>query len=152
MLWESQTREIYLDARKNEKIAQNPCITVPVTILVLLVLMYSKSEQTQISASKFLLPFEGKLFCENRWVMMADLIPWQEFEDEYASLFSEEMRAPAKSFPMALGALRIKDKLGISNRETVEQIKEKSSQQQGKPISSSIDKRVERYHHVGINK
>ncbi|CDN10729.1 hypothetical protein RintRC_0693 [Richelia intracellularis] len=62
------------------------------------------------------------------------------------------MRAPAKSFPMALGALRIKDKLGISNRETVEQIKEKSSQQQGKPISNSIDKRVERYHHVGINK
>ncbi|CDN16553.1 hypothetical protein RintRC_7462 [Richelia intracellularis] len=51
--------------------------------------MYRKSEQTQISASKFLLPFEGKLSCENRWVMMADLIPWQEFEDEYASLFSE---------------------------------------------------------------
>ncbi|CDN11331.1 hypothetical protein RintRC_6107 [Richelia intracellularis] len=41
--------------------------------------MYKKSEQTQISASKFLLPFEGKLSCENRWVMMADLKPWQEF-------------------------------------------------------------------------
>ena len=124
MLWEYQTREIYLDARKKEKIAQNPCITIPVTILVRLVLMYRKSEQTQISASKFLLPFEGKLSCENRWVMMADLIPWQEFEDEYASLFSEEMGAPAKSFPMALGALIIKDKLGISDRETVEQIKD----------------------------
>ncbi|CDN15190.1 hypothetical protein RintRC_3147 [Richelia intracellularis] len=36
--------------------------------------------------------------CKNRWVMMADLIPWQEFEDEYASLFTEEMGAPAKSF------------------------------------------------------
>ena len=86
--------------------------------------MYSKSEQTQISASKFLLPFEGKLSCENRWVMMADLIPWQEFEDEYASLFSEEMGAPPKSFRMALGALIIKDKLEISDRETVEQIKD----------------------------
>ncbi|CDN16145.1 hypothetical protein RintRC_3923 [Richelia intracellularis] len=92
--------------------------------LLLLVLLYSKSEQTQISASKFLLPFEGNLSCENRWVMMADLIPWQEFEDEYARLFSEEMGAPAKSFPMALGALIIKDKLSISDRETVEQIKE----------------------------
>ena len=55
---------------------------------------------------------------------MADLIPRQELEDEYASLFSEEMGAPAKSFCMALGALIIKDKLGISDRETVEQIKE----------------------------
>ena len=55
---------------------------------------------------------------------MADLIPWQEFEDEYARLYSEEMRAPAKSFRMALGALIIKEKLGISDRETVEQIKD----------------------------
>ena len=34
------------------------------------------------------------------------------------------MGAPAKSFPMALGALIIKEKLSISDRETVEQIKE----------------------------
>ena len=55
---------------------------------------------------------------------MADLIPWQEFEEEYATLFSSEAGAPAKSFRMALGALIIKEKLGISDRETVEQIKE----------------------------
>ena len=35
-----------------------------------------------------------------------------------------EKGAPAKSFRMALGALIIKEKLGISNRETVEQIRE----------------------------
>lgn len=34
------------------------------------------------------------------------------------------MGAPAKSWRMALGALIIKEKLGISDRETVEQIKE----------------------------
>ncbi|OUL22363.1 hypothetical protein BV372_30750 [Nostoc sp. T09] len=34
------------------------------------------------------------------------------------------MGAPAKSFPMVLEALIIKEKLGISDRETVEQIKE----------------------------
>ena len=86
--------------------------------------MYSKSSQSQISASNFLLPFEGKLSPDNRWVIMADLIPWSEFESEYASLFSSETGAPAKSFRMALGALIIKEKLGISDRETVEQIKE----------------------------
>ena len=32
--------------------------------------------------------------------------------------------APAKSFRIALGALIIKEKLGISERETVEQIRE----------------------------
>src|SRR4028119_1839254 len=35
-----------------------------------------------------------------------------------------EMGAPAKSFRMALGALIIKEKLGISDRETVEHIRE----------------------------
>ena len=35
-----------------------------------------------------------------------------------------EKGAPAKSFRMALGALIIKEKLGISDRETVEQIRE----------------------------
>ncbi len=55
---------------------------------------------------------------------MAELIPWLEFEAEYAENFSEKMGAPAKPFRMALGALIIKETLGISDRETVEQIKE----------------------------
>jgi len=46
-----------------------------------------------------------------------------EFEAEYASLFSEEMGAPAKTFRIALGALIIQERLGISDRETVEQIR-----------------------------
>lgn len=55
---------------------------------------------------------------------MADLIPWKEFESEYSSRFSTEMGASAKSFRMALGALIIKEKLRVSDRKTVEQIKE----------------------------
>jgi transposase, IS5 family len=86
--------------------------------------MYRKQEQPPIPPENFGLPFEGKLSEDNRWVTMASLIPWSEFEEEYAKLFSEEMGAPAKSFRMALGALIIKEKLGISDRETVEQIKE----------------------------
>ena len=86
--------------------------------------MYRKEEQPQITVENFELPFQGKLSKDNRWVIMSDLIPWKEFEAEYASIFSEGMGAPAKSFRMALGALIIKEKLGISDRETVEQIKE----------------------------
>ncbi|WP_372743768.1 hypothetical protein [Nostoc sp. C052] len=63
--------------------------------------MYRKEESTPIAVEKFELPFEGKLSEDNRWVMMANLIPWKEFESEYSSLFSPEMGAPAKSFRMA---------------------------------------------------
>ena len=55
---------------------------------------------------------------------MANLIPWDEFEEEYAKNFSIDMGAPALPFRMALGSLIIKEKLGTSDRETVEQIKE----------------------------
>jgi len=55
---------------------------------------------------------------------MAELIPWSEFEAEYAENFPTEMGVPAKSFRMALGTLIIKEKLGISVRETVEQVRE----------------------------
>ena len=61
---------------------------------------------------------------DNRWVKMAQLIPWDEFEAEYAENFPTSLGAPAKSFRMALGALIIKEKLGISEREIVEQIRE----------------------------
>jgi hypothetical protein len=86
--------------------------------------MYRKNEQPATAPTNFELPFEGKLDVQNRWVIMAELIPWAEFEAKYASLFAEEIGAPAKSFRMALGALIIKEKLGSSDRETVEQIKE----------------------------
>ncbi|WP_009546165.1 IS5-like element ISCysp18 family transposase [Crocosphaera subtropica] len=86
--------------------------------------MYRKKERSQITPEKFeLLPLT-KLSPENRWVIMAELIPWEEFEEEYAKQFKIEKGAPAKPFKMALGALIIKEQLGISDRETVEQIKE----------------------------
>jgi hypothetical protein len=86
--------------------------------------MYRKLGQNPISPENFELTFEGKLSSDNRWVVLASLIPWGEFEEEYSEKFSMEMGAPAKPFRMALGALIIKEKLGISDRETVEQIKE----------------------------
>ena len=86
--------------------------------------MYRPASKATPQQGEFKLPFQGKLSAQNRWVILSELIPWSEFEGEYAQLFSGEMGAPAKSFRMALGALIIKEKLGISDRETVEQIKE----------------------------
>ncbi len=101
--------------------------------------MYRKQGQPPVSPENFGLPFEGKLSSDNRWIILGNLIPWAEFEEEYSSGFSVEMGAPAKSFRMALGALIIKEKLGISDRETVEQIKENPYLQYFIGISSYIN-------------
>ncbi len=86
--------------------------------------MYRKSSQSDLTPEKFELPVAIDLSSDNRWVIMADLISWSEFEEEYAENFSEKMGPIAKPFRMALGALIIKEKLGCSDRETVEQIRE----------------------------
>lgn len=86
--------------------------------------MGKKAQERETAPEKFELPFEEKLASDNRWVIMAKMIPWSEFDGEYAAIFSEKIGAPAKTFRMALGALIIKEKLGISDRETVEQIKD----------------------------
>jgi hypothetical protein len=86
--------------------------------------MYRQSSPGQLSFENFYLPFGGKLSGENRWVKLAVMIPWEAFESSYAAQFSEERGAPAKPFRMALGALIIKERLGVSDGETVEQVRE----------------------------
>lgn len=86
--------------------------------------MYRRCAPGQLSFENFYLPFGGKLSGENRWVKLAELIPWEKFEEQYAKQLSEDMGAPAKSFRVALGALIIKERLGTSDIETVEQIRE----------------------------
>ena len=86
--------------------------------------MYRRRATDQLEFENFYLPFGGKLRSDNRWVKLAKAIPWEELEEQYASLFSKDKGAPAKTFRMALGALIIKEKLNITDEETVEQIRE----------------------------
>lgn len=78
----------------------------------------------QLSFETFHLPFGGKLDPNNRWVKLAETIPWHVAEELYAKKFPSKRGAPALTVRMALGALIIKEKLGLSDVETVEQIKE----------------------------
>jgi len=84
--------------------------------------MYLKSQPN--STNDFEKNSAIRLSQENRWVILAQMIPWSEFEENYAQNFTEKMGAPAKPFRMALGSLIIKEKLRISDEETVEQIRE----------------------------
>ncbi len=58
-------------------------------------------------------------------MQLAHLIPWDEIEERYAELFSETHGAPAISAREAVASLIIKEKLGLTDEETVEQIREK---------------------------
>lgn len=102
-------------AREKAETVIKPCPAAP---------MYRPSSPGQLSFENFYLPFGGKLSGENRWVKLAELIPWEEMEASYAEQFSSQRGAPAKSFRMALGSLIIKEKLGTSDEETVEQLRE----------------------------
>lgn len=83
------------------------------------------SNTQQLELENFVLPFGGKLTKKNRWIKLASIIPWEEFEEEYADQFSESgMGAPAKPFRMALGSILIKEKLQIIDQETVAQLQE----------------------------
>jgi hypothetical protein len=86
--------------------------------------MYRREHRHQLSFEDFFLPFGGKLSGDNRWIKLAELIPWDELEDDYAAQFCKGFGAPAKPFRMALGALIIKARLGLTDEELVEQIKE----------------------------
>jgi transposase, IS5 family len=86
--------------------------------------MYRKNDTDQLTFENFYLPFGGHLRCDNRWVILAGAIPWSHIEQVYGDLFPSDDGCPAKSARMAFGALFIKERLGTSDRETVEQIKE----------------------------
>jgi IS5 family transposase len=87
--------------------------------------MYRKRYTKQLTIDDFFLPFGGKLRSDNRWVILADMIPWDLVESFYAEHFSQSKTGPsAKPARLALGALIIKERLGVSDEEAVEQIKE----------------------------
>ena len=84
-----------------------------------------RSNLKQMEFENFNLPFDGRLRSDNRWVKLTKFIPWEEFEGAYAkTLESTRLGPPAMSVRVALGALIIKERLGTSDEETVEQIRE----------------------------
>lgn len=84
-----------------------------------------RGDRNQPEFPQFHLPFGGKLSAANRWVRLAGLIPWDLVEEAYRrSLGTTSMGSPAKSARIAFGALVIKERLAITDEETVSQIQE----------------------------
>lgn len=80
--------------------------------------------QTELDFVEFRTPFSGKLRKDNRWVRLSECIPWSIFEDEYAKHFKSSDGNEAYPFRVALGSQIIRERLGLTDRETVAQIQE----------------------------
>ena len=88
-------------------------------------LTMKRNDPNQSEFLDFHLPFGGKLKATNRWAKLSDMMPWDEVERCYGqSLAGTRMGAPALSGRMAYGALIIKERLGVTDEEVVEQISE----------------------------
>ena len=85
---------------------------------------HSKKNDPQLRIESFFLPFGGQLRSSNQWVKLESLIPWDEFEEKYASQFPSKTGAPALPFRVALGALLVKERMNMSDRATVDYIAE----------------------------
>ena len=86
--------------------------------------MYKTIDKLQHSFLDFNQPLGLHMNPDNRWIKMADRIPWDEFEVKYAKLFPSDTGNVAKPLRMALGALIIQTRFQYSDRELVEQIAE----------------------------
>ena len=86
--------------------------------------MYRKQQHEQREFEAFYLSFGGRLSSRNRWVRLAKLIPWDRIESRYAAGFRSPTGPPALNARIAVGSLIIKEKLQLSDEETVEQIRE----------------------------
>jgi hypothetical protein len=57
-------------------------------------------------------------------VLLSVLMPWEELDEPYAPQFSPTVGAPAKPVRLAFGALFIRQRLGLTDAETIHQIQQ----------------------------
>lgn len=69
-------------------------------------------------------PFEQKLSAENRWVRMAELVPWDEMAEVFISCLSTDQGRPTVDLRVILGALMVKHIEGLSDEDTIQYIQE----------------------------
>jgi len=85
--------------------------------------MISYTSERQLSLD-FDTGFSHKLDAENRWVEMADIMPWEKLIEEYIKNFKSRTGRPTIEPRMVIGAMVVKHYFKLSDRQTVIMIKE----------------------------
>lgn len=80
--------------------------------------------EKQLTLAEFDWPFHTALDKNNRWVKLSECIPWDELAEGYYQGQSNTQGRPSKDARLVIGAVIIKHKLCLSDRETVAQIQE----------------------------
>jgi transposase, IS5 family len=89
----------------------------------------SASSQKYISPNQLVLsgfetPFDQQLTRENRWVKLAELMPWDNIVNLYNSQFVSNEGRPPINGRIVIGAVIIKHMLNLTDKETIFQIQE----------------------------
>ncbi len=86
--------------------------------------MIRYTPQAQLTLEGFQTPFCQHLDKDNRWIKLADCIPWDKLAYIYYRKMDSDFGAPSLSARMVIGAVIIKHMLNIDDREVVAQIQE----------------------------
>ena len=73
-----------------------------------------------MTIEEFKTPFQIKMDKENRWIKLGDSLPWDALARIYYRTMSSDMGAPAIDARIVIGAMIIKHKLKLDDRETIE--------------------------------
>ncbi len=86
--------------------------------------MIRYTSDKQLTLAEFDWPFQTALDENNRWVKLSEVVPWDELAASYYQAFTSQRGRPTKDARLVIGAVILKHKLCLSDRETVAQIQE----------------------------
>jgi IS5 family transposase len=86
--------------------------------------MIKYTPSNQLSLSGFSHPFDQELSPNNRWVKLAQVIPWDALASVYLKQLSSSSGRESIDVRMVIGAIIVKHKLEVSDRETRAMISE----------------------------
>jgi hypothetical protein len=86
--------------------------------------MIKYTSSNQLTLSGFSHPFDQELSPKNRWVKLAEIIPWDALASVYLKQLSTNSGRESLDARMVIGAIIVKHKIRISDRETVAMISE----------------------------
>jgi len=86
--------------------------------------MIRYTPSNQLTLDIFKQPFEKALDKTNRWVKLAGLIPWDSLANIYAKSLNPYSGRLSVDIRMVIGAMIIKHKMTLADRDTVANISE----------------------------
>ena len=86
--------------------------------------MINYTPQNQLSLELFEHPFDTHLDKKNRWVELADLIPWDDLAAVYSRTLKDDSGRLTVDIRIVIAAIIIKHQFGLDDRGTILMIKE----------------------------